>query len=71
MPCNVTYSCIKRFASLCHHNVIINGEKWHKLENTNSPMTEEEVINEIKNFNCDNEQLIIFDYSKGWVHECD
>ena len=70
MACNPEYSCLIKLASLYKHNVIVNGERWNKFENTDSPMTEREVISEIKNCNCDPEQLIIFDYSRGWTHSC-
>lgn len=70
MDCNPEYKCLVKVESLYDHNVIINGEKWHKFENANTPMTADQIIAEIKSFNCDPDQLIIFDYAKGWQHPC-
>lgn len=70
MACNPEYKCLIKLASLYNHNVLINGEKWNKFENTNSPMSEEEVLAEIIKYNCDTDQLEIFDFSKGWNHSC-
>ena len=71
MSCNPEYKCLIKLASLYNHNVLIKGEKWNKFENTtDSPMSKDEIILEIKSLNCDPEQLILYDYSKGWPHKC-
>jgi hypothetical protein len=70
MECNPEYSCLVKLASLYNHNVLINGDRWAKFENTTSPMSQDEVITEIKQNNCDPDQLIILGYSKGWTHQC-
>lgn len=70
MKCKPEYKCLITLTTLYKHNVLINGEKWNKFENTDSPMTEDEIISEIEQNHCDTDQLIIFDYSKGWAHSC-
>jgi hypothetical protein len=70
MPCNPEYKCLVQPGSLVNHNVLINGEKWNKFENTTTPMKESEVMVELKQNNCDPDQLLLLDYSKGWTHPC-
>lgn len=71
MSCNIEYICRKSIATLHHHNVLINGEKWHKRTNERPPSTADEIIEEITHLNCRKEDLKLFNYEEGWVYDCE
>lgn len=75
MACNVEYFC--RIDSIvtptvCHHNVIINGEKWRKVENFGSggsPSSKEDVIYEVTRVNC--KMHLTQGFTRDWLEDCD
>ena len=70
MPCNVKYKCRPSFGPLHHHNVEINGEKWHKIGRENPPVNSNDIVDEITKMKCVKKDLKMFGYEEGWIHDC-
>ena len=70
MACTYEYRCLKSFGPLHHHNVMINGEKWRRVGKESPPISEKDILEEIRGTNCDENLLGVFNYERGWIHDC-